>query len=809
MTDPDLLKSLARPLFDFADKVGTAPEVDPRVALAELQRLVHQFQDEAYLKGVPDAEIGAAKYALLVLIDFKARRNRAVPDKTWTASARASVYEGRDMDRAGLVRAIEKGEQAGPQFEGVLVFLRDIQRRIDTILNTRPKKRRTGLWIGLSVTAALVLGACGWIGWQEVRFRADLIATLPDAETMIARAQGASIQSYANDLETLAEARVRVAEAAREAPFGLITLLDATNPATSADRAYSALADARLPQLTADVIGIVLATEGEALPLYDTLRANAILTGASDWQPYFLAGWLAAQEHQVSGVSALAPHVLALSGPGQGLRDQDPLLVDQARGFAAEAPEAARAHLELTRLEAVANLPRWRPSERLPRMATVFFRRSGVPLEDGVAGLFTPAGWDFAKTRGATEAVALTRAASVSLMKATARPDPATEAQVLDVLQADTLETWKAFLADIRVRPFTDQPSAVLISGALGARNSPLTALLNEVWLQAGGRDRTRSHANQLKIAATFGPMIQFAEQGGTDNVAHLFATLNVALSALDANADIGVTRLTSVQDRANSIATLQLAPRVVVQIIEDVLAQVTLSSEDQLSGRFNTLWRATIYAECQRVVAGNYPFTDGPDTDFGAFTELFRPTGTIPAFYGQYLARLMDMSESPWRWKPEARLSGINPESAGFFEAAMAISEAYFGGTEIPNADLTFTTLAQRGEAFISIGGQKSPVLAGGATISADWPGPLPQQGVEVVFQANEGAESLAHPGPWGLIHVIDGLRLRERDEGARFLLDVKFGENRVFLEMGLDRARNPVSRRHLLRGLVCPASL
>ena len=195
--------------------------------------------------------------------------------------------------------------------------------------------------------------------------------------------------------------------------------------------------------------------------------------------------------------------------------------------------------------------------------------------------------------------------------------------------------------------------------------------------------------------------------------------------------------------------------------------------------------------------------------TDFSEFTELFRPTGTIPVFFAQHLASLMDTSESPWRWKPEARLSGISPESAPFFEAAMAISEAYFAGKEIPNAALNFTALAQKGEAFIALGGQKSPVVTGGETISADWPGPLPEQGIEVVFQAQEGSETLAHPGPWGLLHIIDGLRLRERDDGARFLLDVKFGGNRVFLEMGVDRARNPVSRRELLRGLECPAQL
>ncbi|MEF9606215.1 IcmF-related protein, partial [Paracoccus sp. PXZ] len=109
--------------------------------------------------------------------------------------------------------------------------------------------------------------------------------------------------------------------------------------------------------------------------------------------------------------------------------------------------------------------------------------------------------------------------------------------RVMALLQAATLQHWQDWLADLRLRSFDDRRRAVLVSGALSRPDSPLAALIAEVWRQVGGTDRSRPHALQLAVAVRFGPEIQYVESGRIAQIAALFAELNVALGAMDADA--------------------------------------------------------------------------------------------------------------------------------------------------------------------------------------------------------------------------------------------------------------------------------
>ena len=82
-----------------------------------------------------------------------------------------------------------------------------------------------------------------------------------------------------------------------------------------------------------------------------------------------------------------------------------------------------------------------------------------------------------------------------------------------------------------------------------------------------------------------------------------------MALAALDADAEVGRRRLMDVQARAASIATLSQAPRLVVQIIEDVLAQTARSHEGLLKPRAALVWQRDLGPACRAAIAGRYPF--------------------------------------------------------------------------------------------------------------------------------------------------------------------------------------------------------
>ena len=220
-----------------------------------------------------------------------------------------------------------------------------------------------------------------------------------------------------------------------------------------------------------------------------------MLSGQADWSPAYLAGWLADRAGAMPDLQALVPHISRLRSSLVSLPQPDAELLAQARAYASEAPEPVRAFLELKRSAGAADLAPWVPNAAVPGLSMVLQRRSGLAIDTSLPGLFTQGGWDYARRIGAGLAVHVARAEAVRLFD---RP-PATQNdapdQVMDILQRETLARWKAFLADVRVRPFSDPAQAVQVSGRLAAPESPLARLLPEVWAQVGGLDRDRGLA--------------------------------------------------------------------------------------------------------------------------------------------------------------------------------------------------------------------------------------------------------------------------------------------------------------------------
>jgi Uncharacterized protein conserved in bacteria len=207
--------------------------------------------------------------------------------------------------------------------------------------------------------------------------------------------------------------------------------------------------------------------------------------------------------------------------------------------------------------------------------------------------------------------------------------------------------------------------------------------------------------------------------------------------------------------------------------------------------------------------VMGRYPFGPGADAALADVTALFGPQGAITTFLQSAARPFLETGESPWRWKPEARFAGLNLESAVFLERAAAISRGLFNEAGEMRQDFTLSALAERGQTLFAIGGEAAPVRARGETATLSWPGPAPQAGVEVSFHESADAARIQQPGPWGLLRLVDGVRLRLRDDGARVLLDLRTTSGRVFLNMSFTEPVNLISARRLLNDFSCPPAL
>jgi type VI protein secretion system component VasK len=801
---------LAEPVLAYAERLAVVQGEDLNDLLRHAATLLDRFAADAQRAGVIPSAIPPARYALALILDFKARANRANDVKIWAAGAHRFLFDGRDISTGTLQAFISKAAEAGHDFDGVRNFLQTCVARLEGQRRKFDTSHGTN-WTGIVtvLVTAFVLAALGWAGLAEWRYHNDLTSVFRNEALKIGLDRSGTIPDLAQRLDLLAAAAKRVDAERGKAPLTLFSGLTGFDAADQANDVYLAALQRHLPVILAQGVDLAFANDGDATALYDTLRAWSILSKQADWSSEYLAGWAADQAARNAALAGLAPHVLRLGPPQQALPQPDSELMAQAATFAADATEADRAYLELRRSKAAADLPTWRRDAVIPGLTDVVQRRSGLPMSEPVPGLFTEAGWDYARDFGAGIAVQKARAEAARLFPKAAANQNDTPDLVLDILQRETLRRWSDLLADLRVRSFTDTDTAVLVSGELALAKSPLDLLLREIWAQAGGNDRKRSHAQQLSVAAEFAAMIQYVEQGRMAEIAALFASLNVALGATDRDEDRGQQRLMTVQDRARSVAALRVAPRVVVQIVEDTLAQTGAAHVDLLSNPLTRAWQAEALQVCADASTARFPFADGDDADLVTVTRALAPGGAVDKFYRNRAEPLLDTSALPWRWKPEARFAGLSPDSAEFFQRAQAISAGFFGPSGQIGIDLTLTALAERGKSFMSIGGKGGPVEATTDSLRLNWPGAEPEKGIDISFQTPDGEARLAEPGHWGLLRLLAPLRLRERDDGRRFLVDLRSGGARLFLEIGFDDAANPLSSLRLIKGFSCPPIL
>ena len=799
----------AHPIWAFLETIENASQAGEMRLIEQAASLLDRFELQAKSGGAPESTLKPARYALAYLIDRRAQQMPGLRLSTWTVLASQRLFEGREITRERLTKFRDTARRQGRGFDELERFLDEVIARIAD-LRRGPQIQHSGNW-GAWIAATLVLFIAAiavYACFIEYRFQSRLSAEL---ETEILQIgldrdpQGADLVARLNQL---ADANTRLSRAVKKAPFKRAIRLPWIDSETRIEQLYQAEVAARVPRAVGDAIEHAVATQGEGLELYDALRAWAVLSGDNNWQTSYIVGWLEDYEGDM-GLDGLSVHAAALQGPDAELLARDPVLMTQARRFAAEAEEPDLAWLELLRAEETRALPRWRPEIEVPGLDEVVLRRSGRAVNAGMPGLFTQIGWTHAREFGI--GLAVQRARNVAqgitgqpLASVNASPD-----LVLERLHDNTISAWKAFLADLRVRPFAKRSTAIEVSGKLSVPENPISQLLNKVWLETGGADRSRTHEQQLRLAREFGAMIQYVEQGRMAEISRLFSTLNVALGSIDLNAQRGSQRLMTWQDTARSIQALKAAPSIVVQIAEDVLAQSAAAQTEDGSNPLTRQWQQLVYPSCRESLEGRYPFGDGADADIEGIAALLGPNGQLILFANASALPLLETDSSPWRWKPEARFAGLKPESAAFFERAFIVSNALFGASGRVGLDLTLAALAERGETVFAIGGVGVPVRARGAPAMLNWPGPEPDKGLEVAFSDGTESARILHSGSWSLMRLIDGLRLRLRDKGQRVLLDLRTASGRIFLEMGFDRAVNPVSARAQIRGFSCPAAL
>ena len=232
-------------------------------------------------------------------------------------------------------------------------------------------------------------------------------------------------------------------------------------------------------------------------------------------------------------------------------------------------------------------------------------------------------------------------------------------------------------------------------------------------------------------------------------------------------------------------------------------LASLTRASETLVaSGTRDALAdraREAIGGDCQHYIGNRYPFVPGataeiPLQDFG---ELFARGGRFDRLFNESLARLVDTSRSPWRWREGPGMTPGPPGLPVRMEVADRIRRAYFRDGPLPEVRFNLrpaklggpiarVVLEVDGQTFSSAGGNERPM-------PMQWPGPTPGRASLSVQDAN-GVEldRITRDGEWALFRLLQAqsfTRQSEVDFTARYSL----GGGTVELPLQAGSLRNP----------------
>jgi type VI secretion system protein ImpL len=426
---------------------------------------------------------------------------------------------------------------------------------------------------------------------------------------------------------------------------------------------------------------------------------------------------------------------IALNGP----------LVEQVRAILGRIPLAERAYTIVQQLPEARDLERWRLLDHAGPAATrVFIRPSGLPLSDGVEGLYTYDGFNnvfLEALADVTESVA----AESWVLGTTGNVEFSDQQlgllarDVLGLYLDDYATRWDQLLADVAIVEFQSVTHAAEVMNTLAGPNSPLKNFLEAVaketkltapppqaaidnatggigdvliteikeeWSNSARKisgvlekavaerlgEEPPPHPGQY-IDDRFANLHAYVGEGGDapSELKALLATLADLYREVNAMAGSGNANNAALSAAASggagAASRLQLAANTAPAPVQAWVGDLTGASSTITAGgaraQINNDWKANVLPFCRQALGNRYPvFKDGKaDVTLGDFGKLFGPGGLIDAFMQKNLLPFVDTTARTWRWQRVDNVDlGLSTAALAQFQRAAEIRDSFFG---------------------------------------------------------------------------------------------------------------------------------
>jgi len=743
--------------------------------------------------------------------------------------------------------------------------------------NRRWERQRSALallgYVALVGVAIVVIAAWTW-SWRNNSAYVDAVAARVDGvRRQVQETPNRATPELLPVLGALEATRKLAAagDADASVPWSLgFGLYQGRKLDSAAQSAYERmLVDAVLPRLALRVEEQLRAVERpeshyEALKaylmMYDPSHFDAASLKAhieSDWDAR-LGRSLSVEQRE-----ALSNHLDALLAQGAAVSPlpQDKALIDATRLRLAAVPLPQRVYSRLRQTGLGEQFPEFTVVRAGGGNAPlVFTRASGLPLTRGVPGLFTYKGYhegfqsvvdkatkQLADEQGWVLGVTAPKSADALVAGATGRVVD----DVRRIYLTEYRDTWKAFIADVRLGPIGSISQALERTRFLAAPDTPLlpllramsreTTLLAGQGLIGGVTSKVQSTTDIIKgkvlgaidaKPATKGApgeriesivddefiglrRLVTAPEGGKAPIEGLVARLGelqVHLTAVETALKGGGAPQPSPlpnqikADAANS-------PEPVRSMLDTLGATSAKVSLMQLRESLSREVKAQVGDFCNQAIAGRYPFDGSSARDVTPtdFATLFGPGGKFDQMQ-QKLSPYIDTSTRTWSFRPvDGTPLGTDVGTLPQFQRAAIIRETFFSGGGGPSTRLEFKPVemdAQLREFTLDVDGQIVRYDHGPQIPQqVKWPGPRGTGVVRVMVQP-AGGTGMVNDGPWALYRMFDRVSVQPGVGPEKFRATFDIDGRKAVFDVTAASVRHPF-RMSELKSFVCPNGL
>jgi len=634
------------------------------------------------------------------------------------------------------------------------------------------------------------------------------------------------------------------------------------------------LVDAVQPRLALRVEEQLRASE-QPDSLYEALKAYLMMYEpprfeAASLKQHIEADWEArlGREISVEQRAALSGHLDALLERGATVSPlpRDERLIEATRTRLAAVPLQQRVYNRLRQRGLGAEFPEVTAAAAGgPNTQLVFVRASGLPLTKGVPGLFTYDGYykgfqkkvgEVAKTLADEQgwvlgvtAAPLTQAATPGQAVAQAA-DGLLGTRVVDDVRRLYLneyrDTWRAYIADIRLQPLTSMAQVIEKTRFLSGPDTPLLPMLKRFSKEttllapqpgAAGVAGSLVERGRQAVAGALGSAGTALAQGDRleSIVDDEFRPLRAMITAPEGGKppiDGLIERLKELQ--VHLIAVKQAldqktqppssplpnqikaegasSPEPVRSLLDSLGSSGARAANIATRGSLAADVRSVVGEFCQQAVSGRYPFdpTAAREVTPADFAALFGPGGRFEQMQNK-LEQYIDTSTRPWRFKQGENSLGSDLGTLPQFQRAKEIREAFFAAGPVPGVSMEmkpFEMDARLKEFLLDVDGQilrydHGPQIP----VQIKWPGPRGSGVVRVTVQPSGGA-GLVNDGPWALFRLFDRVAITPGNSPEKFRATFDIDGRKAIFDVRNSSVRNPL-RLPDLRAFQCPQGL